>query len=110
MKIGLEDRVIVITGAGGGIGRAIARMAAAERVGALMLTDRNGPGCDAVAAELAGRTDAATITADLGDPAATATIVEAAMTRFGRIDGLVNAGGITTRGSLVWRCRSPWSR
>ncbi|MES2145724.1 MAG: oxidoreductase, partial [Pseudomonadota bacterium] len=110
MKMGLADKVILVTGAAGGIGRAIARMAAREGVGALMLTDRNGPGCEALAAELAGSTDAATVTADLADTATTATIAQATLTRFGRIDGLVNAGGITTRGSFLTGTPADWDQ
>ncbi len=110
MKIGLEDKVIVITGAAGGIGRAIARTAAAEGVGALMLTDRNATVCAALAAELADRTDAACLAADLSDTAAPATIMQATLAHFGRIDVLVNAGGITTRGSFVTGTPSDWDQ
>jgi NAD(P)-dependent dehydrogenase (short-subunit alcohol dehydrogenase family) len=110
MKIGLERKVVIVTGAAGSIGRAIAHMAAAEGVGALMLTDRNTPGCDALARELADSTDAATVAADLADTNAAATIAEATLARFGRVDGLVNAGGITTRGSFVTGTQTDWDQ
>lgn len=96
MKLGLEAKVMVVTGAASGIGAAIARMLAAEGVGGLVLTDRDGPGLQRMADELA----AVGLKADLGDTNAPSTIAQAARERFGRIDGLVNAAGLTTRGSF----------
>ena len=110
MKTGLGDKVIVVTGAAGGIGGAIARMAAAEGAGALMLTDRNGPGCKALAAELAGATDVTAVAADLAEATASEAIMQATLARFGRIDGLVNAGGITTRASFVTGTPQDWDQ
>jgi NAD(P)-dependent dehydrogenase (short-subunit alcohol dehydrogenase family) len=106
MKMGLGDKVVVVTGAASGIGAAIARAAAEEGIGALMLTDRDGPGCDRLAAEL--QTDTACITADLSDPGAPAAITLATRARFGRIDGLVNAAGLTTRGSVLTGTPAVW--
>ena len=99
MELGLGRQVVVVTGAASGIGAAIARMLAAEEVGGLVLTDLNADGLDRMAAEL-GSIPQATVVADLADPAAVATIAAAACDRFGRIDGLVNAAGLTTRGSF----------
>ena len=42
MQMGLADRVVVVTGAASGIGLAVARMAAAEAVFALVLTNGRG--------------------------------------------------------------------
>ena len=97
--MGLENSVVIVTGAANGIGLAIARTAAAEGVGALVLTDRNGPGLEAAAATL-GSTDRHCVIADLADKAAPPAIIAAATARFGRVDGLVNAAGLTTRGSF----------
>ena len=110
MKMGLSDKVIVVTGAASGIGRAIARLAVDEGVGALVLTDRDGPGCDRLAAELTGRTALACIAADLADVAGPSVIAAAAIARFGRIDGLVNAAGLTTRGSVVTATPAIWDQ
>ncbi len=99
--MGLSDKVVIVTGAASGIGRAIARLAAEEGVSALVLTDRDAEGCARVAADLAALTPIECVTADLRDQAAPATIAKAAIARFGRIDGLVNAAGLTTRGSLL---------
>lgn len=110
MKMGLGDKVVVVTGAASGIGRAIAMQAAVEGVGALVLTDRDGAGCDRTAAALRGKTDLACVVADLADIAAPTAIAAAATARFGRIDGLVNAAGLTTRGSVVSGTPTIWDQ
>jgi NAD(P)-dependent dehydrogenase (short-subunit alcohol dehydrogenase family) len=96
MRLGLDDKAVIVTGAASGIGAAVARMLAAEGVAGLVLTDRDGPGLRRIADELA----AEAVEADLMDSAAPARIAAAAVERFGRIDGLVNAAGLTTRGSF----------
>ena len=106
MKLGLDYQVVIVTGAASGIGAAIARMLAAEGVGGLVLTDRDGPGLARMAAELT--TEVETVAADLGDSQAADVIAKAATARFGRIDGLVNAAGLTTRGSFVTGTVETW--
>jgi NAD(P)-dependent dehydrogenase (short-subunit alcohol dehydrogenase family) len=110
MNMGLADKVVVVTGAASGIGAAIARQAAEEGIGALVLTDRDGPGCDRLAAALQGKADIAAVTADLTDAAAPAAIIAATTARFGRIDGLVNAAGLTTRGSVATGTVATWDQ
>jgi NAD(P)-dependent dehydrogenase (short-subunit alcohol dehydrogenase family) len=99
MKLGLEDKAVVVTGAASGIGAAIARLLAAEGVGALVLVDRDGDGAGRMAASLSVPCEV--VVADLTDSDAPATVAAAAKARFGRIDGLVNAAGLTTRGSVA---------
>jgi NAD(P)-dependent dehydrogenase (short-subunit alcohol dehydrogenase family) len=106
MELGLGTQAVVVTGAASGIGAAIARMLVAEGVGGLVLTDRDGAGLARIAAELS----AVSVVADLADGAAPAAIAEAAVTRFGRIDGLVNAAGLTTRGSFETGTPAIWDR
>jgi NAD(P)-dependent dehydrogenase (short-subunit alcohol dehydrogenase family) len=96
MKLGLEGKAVIVTGAASGIGAASARMLAEEGVAALLLTDRDEAGLLRIASDLS----ALAVNADLSDPAAPATIAKAARERFGRIDGLVNAAGLTTRASF----------
>ena len=111
MKLGLEDKVILITGAAGGIGQAIARQAANEGAAALFLTDRDGTGCNQTVAELrSGGGTVDYLIADLADMAAPPAIAAAAIARFGRIDGLVNAAALTTRGSFVTGTPALWDQ
>lgn len=109
MDLGLRHHAIIVTGAASGIGAAIARMLSAEGVGGLLLTDRDAEGLARIAAELSV-TPVQTIVADLSDPAAPQAIAQAATARFGRIDGLVNAAGLTTRGSVLSGTAAIWDQ
>lgn len=103
MDLGLTGRVVIVTGAASGIGEAVARAAAAE--GAVpFLTDRDAPGLARVAAALG----AGSHLADLSRPEAAAAIVAACLSRHGRVEGLVNAAGLTTRGALLDGTLETW--
>ncbi len=108
MKLGLDDRTILITGAASGIGAAIARALDGEGVGALILVDRNGDGLKTLAATLTAPTE--TVTTDLTDPTAPASIAAQTIQRFGRIDGLVNSAGLTTRASFTTGTVEIWDQ
>lgn len=104
MKLGLQGKALIVTGAASGIGAAIARMLAEEGADNLILTDRDAPGLARIAAELS----AISVEADLMDTEAPAAIAGAAQDRFGRIDGLVNAAGLTTRASFETGTPDTW--
>jgi NAD(P)-dependent dehydrogenase (short-subunit alcohol dehydrogenase family) len=108
MTGGLDRQAIIVTGAASGIGAAIARALAEAGAGGLLLTDRDATGLARVAAGLSVPVE--TVTADLADTAAPAAIAAAARARFGRIDGLVNAAGITTRASFLTATPEVWDR
>ena len=110
MKMELADKVIIVTGAASGIGAAIARRAAAEGVGGLVLTDRHADGCGRLADELVGATEMCCVPADLAEDTAPQRIAQAAVARFGRINGLVNAAGLTTRGSVLTGTAAIWDQ
>jgi NAD(P)-dependent dehydrogenase (short-subunit alcohol dehydrogenase family) len=103
MNVDLSGKVIIITGAARGIGAAIARQAAASGAEGLMLTDR-----DAIDPDLP--TAIKIVQADLMDPKAPTLITDAATDYFGRIDGLVNAAGVTTRGSFLDATPDLWDQ
>lgn len=86
--------VILITGAGSGVGAATARLVAAPGARLVLHTGRNAAGLAATAAaarEAGAETE--TLLGDLADPAEPARLVAAARARFGRVDQIVaNAG------------------
>ena len=93
----LDDRVIIVTGGAAGIGRAFA--GGFVREGAkVVLADINGDAAEASAAELnAEGGEAMAFTVDVADQAQTEAMAEAALARFGKIDGLVNNAAIAIR-------------
>lgn len=90
----LDERVHIVTGAAGGIGGGITEALLAEGA-RLVLTDLDGPGCAASAARHdPGGERTVVVEADVTDPHTPATLVHAALERFGRLDGLVNNAGV----------------
>jgi NAD(P)-dependent dehydrogenase (short-subunit alcohol dehydrogenase family) len=90
----LADRVIMITGAGQGIGKVYAYGLAAEGA-KLVLCDLKDPA--AVAEQIAADGgEAISRAADITDPAAVKALVAAAQERFGTVHGLVNNAAMFT--------------
>ena len=100
----LKDKVVLVTGAGGGIGREMALLAAAEGAH-VVVNDLGG----AVDGEGAGNTTPAQKVCDeiaaaggksvpngdsVADPAGAERMVKAAVENFGKIDGVINNAGI----------------
>ena len=95
--IDLSGRVILITGAGGGIGSATARTLS-KAGGRVILHDVRASAVEALADELGP--DARALVSDLADPHATDRLWRDAIEIHGRIDVLVNNAGITPRADL----------
>jgi NAD(P)-dependent dehydrogenase (short-subunit alcohol dehydrogenase family) len=92
----LDGRVGLVTGGGGGIGRAIARRLARDGM-AVAVLDRDSGAADTAAAEIGGLS----VTADVGSPEEVGRAVEAILARFGRIDLLVNNAGVAWMGPAL---------
>jgi len=96
----LTGKVVVVTGAGGGIGAGIAaRMSAA---GASVVAHTRA----SEIADLPG--EHVVITADLTSDQGPDTVLGAALDSFGRIDGLVNNAGIQPLGKLIDLVEGEW--
>ena len=97
----LRDRVVLVSGGTAGLGAGIARAAAREGATVAVSGRRREPG-DALVAELrAAGTKALFVAADVGEVAQARACVAAAIAAFGRVDSLVNAAGLTSRGTLL---------
>ena len=98
MELGLADKVVVVTGSTGGIGRVVSEQLAAEGAHVVSSGRRGeGPGELHVAADLTGP----------GEPD---RLVEATLERFGRLDGLVNNLGGTEIRKLADLTDEDWRR
>jgi NAD(P)-dependent dehydrogenase (short-subunit alcohol dehydrogenase family) len=88
----LKGKVVVVTGAAGNLGRAVA--AAFAAAGArLALVDLKPQSLVAALRELPPGTDCAPFPADLMDPAAATAMADAVAAHFGRLDVLANLAG-----------------
>lgn len=98
----LKDKVVLITGASSGIGRAAANAFAAQGA-KLVLTARRADLLEAAKAEIAAvyGVEALVIPADVSDEADRARLIQTTLAHFGRVDVLVNNAGIGVSGALA---------
>jgi rhamnulose-1-phosphate aldolase/alcohol dehydrogenase len=103
----LAARIALVTGAGSGIGRAIAHRLAAEGA-CVVVADRDSAAATAVAGEI-GSTDAAIgFTADVTDEEQIAAVVAAAALAFGGVDLVVNNAGLSVSKPLLETTVADW--
>jgi len=106
----LTDRTIVVTGAGQGIGRAVALGLAEHGAQVACLDVQAGPAAETAALieEKGGTASAAAV--DVRQAEGVEAVVARALDRHGRLDGLVNAAGVTVRSAAVDFTPADWHR
>jgi NAD(P)-dependent dehydrogenase (short-subunit alcohol dehydrogenase family) len=99
----IDGKVAVVTGGTQGLGAAIALLFAQAGASGIAIVGRDADKGSALAEAIFGETGVPVlmIAADLGDMAQVLGVVGKAEARFGRIDILVNAAGLTERGNLL---------
>ncbi len=105
-----KDRVVLVTGASSGIGRACAERFAAEGA-KIVAGGRRRERLDALAdafARSGGETQV--VTGDVRDEAVCRSWVQAAVERFGRLDGLVQAAGVIGNTGALDTEPAEWDR
>jgi 3(or 17)beta-hydroxysteroid dehydrogenase len=103
----LQDKIAIITGAGGGIGAATARLFAQEGA-KLVLTDINASALSEVAADIGA--DSIALQHDVTSEPGWQAIMDATIRQFGRLDVLVNNAGILLVGDVVHTSLEDWKR
>ncbi len=103
----LATRIAVVTGAGSGIGRAIAVRLAAEGA-CVVVADRDGAAAERVAGEIGSMDVAVPVTVDVTDPDAVRQAVAAAVLAFGGVDLVVNNAGLSISKPLLETTESDW--
>jgi len=99
----LKNKIAVITGGTQGLGAAIAQVFADAGAAGIVIVGRGLDKGRAVAKAITDETGVPVemVSADLGDIDAVRAIIPAADKRFGRVDILVNAAGLTDRGNML---------
>lgn len=101
-----EKRVAIVSGAGSGIGRAVARRLAAEGC-RLVLIDIVGSALSTIQSDLPE--PALLCAADVSSRADMFRLVEQADRQFGRLDALVNAAGVLRRAGILEHSLKDWN-
>ncbi|MEV4754866.1 bifunctional aldolase/short-chain dehydrogenase [Micromonospora sp. NPDC049559] len=105
----LSTRIALVTGAGSGIGRAVAQRLAAEGA-CVVVADRDVEAAGRVAAEIGSPDVAVPVAVDVSDEAAVAAAIDAAVLAFGGVDLVVNNAGLSVSKPLLETSVEDWDR
>jgi rhamnulose-1-phosphate aldolase/alcohol dehydrogenase len=103
----LATRIAFVTGAGSGIGKAIARRVAAEGA-CVVVADLNLDNAEAVADELGGPDKAIAVKVDVSDEEAVAAALAEGVLAFGGVDLVVNNAGLSLSKPLLETTVADW--
>ncbi|MGY4923389.1 bifunctional aldolase/short-chain dehydrogenase [Streptomyces sp. 900105755] len=103
----LATRVALVTGAGSGIGKAIAHRLAAEGA-CVVVADLDAEGAAAVAEDLGGADRAVAVTVDVTDEEQIVAAFQSAVLAFGGVDLVVNNAGISISKPLLETSAKDW--
>lgn len=101
-----QDKVVIVTGAGSGIGEGIARRFSAEGA-CVVLAGRTRDKLEAVAETLPPERTLVKIT-DVSKYRQVEALVEAAVRKFGRLDVMVNNAGVAPEGKVTEATLEEW--
>lgn len=105
-----KNKVALVTGAGSGVGRAVA-LALTEEGAAVALLGRRVEALEDTAREIAAAGGSSlSVVADVSDAAAVESAVAQTLAQFGRIDFLVNAAGVLALGPVTKMTTEDWDR
>src|ERR1035437_1872317 len=104
----IEGKRAIVTGAGSGIGRAVAELLAAEGA-AVLVVDMNAGTCEAVAAAIRDSGGKAiSVVCDVASSADCKRAIETAVREFGGLEILCNIAGIIRRADVVETTEEEW--
>ncbi|MBV8034124.1 SDR family oxidoreductase [Roseateles sp.] len=109
MAARLQGKVALVTGTSQGIGRAVARLFAAEGAKLILNDLRDSPQAEVLLAEL-GEDKAMFVAADIADEAAVRDMAARGAARFGPIDVLVNNAGMNVFAEPLAMTAAQWQR
>jgi dehydrogenase/reductase SDR family protein 7B len=99
-----RDKKVLLTGASGGLGRAFAVELAGCGVAGLVLSGRKINELQKLAKEIQNQSSniiVHTISADLSDPESVQELGKQTLERFGKVDVLINNGGVSSRSRFI---------
>jgi len=94
----IKGKIVVVTGAASGIGKALCERFAMEGASAVVVSDIDQPGIDATVSDLASKTNAVGIRCDVSKEDEINSLANRTLEQFGHIDLFCSNAGIFTAG------------